>query len=82
MEYSYQGLLTQDDDGYLHLRYNDFIALLTKSIQEQQAVINNLNDKIETQEIDIKSLHEDLVQLNVLVNRIVQNEENQKVAEK
>ena len=47
----------------MSLRYNDFIALLTKAIQEQQEIIDDLkkenkqqNIKIESQSTDIKSL--------------------------
>ena len=34
MGYSEQGFLTEDGEGRLSLRYNDFIALLTKATQE------------------------------------------------
>jgi len=37
------GLLSKGYDGSLELRYNDFIPILTKAIQEQQAQIEQLN---------------------------------------
>ena len=61
--YTDQGFLHKDDKGFMSLRYNDFIALLTKAIQEQQEIIDDLkkenkqqNIKIESQSTDIKSL--------------------------
>jgi len=82
MGYNDLGLLTKDDDGYLHLRYNDFIALLTKGIQEQQAIINNLMEKLEDQEKDIEGLKAEMAQLSSLINQILASEENHIVAEK
>ena len=41
MGYDDQGFLTKADNGNLSLRYNDFIALLTKGMQEQQQTIEN-----------------------------------------
>ena len=46
--YTDQGLLTKDDKGFMSLRYNDFIALLTKAIQEQQLIIENQKNEIRT----------------------------------
>jgi len=37
--------LTKDDKGRISLRYNDLIALLTKGMQEQQELIENLTDE-------------------------------------
>jgi hypothetical protein len=45
--YKGQGFLTEDDEGLLSLRYNDFIALLTKAIQDQQILIEDLKERIE-----------------------------------
>ena len=33
------GLLNQDGNGYYELRYNDFIAIMVKALQEQQTLI-------------------------------------------
>ncbi len=41
--YTDQGFLHKDDKGLMSLRYNDFIALLTKAIQEQQEIIEKQN---------------------------------------
>ena len=46
--YDDQGILTKDSNGNMSLRYNDFIALLTKAVQEQQAIIDNQKKEIET----------------------------------
>ncbi|MEM5566679.1 tail fiber domain-containing protein [Psychroserpens sp. AS72] len=53
--YTDQGFLHKDDNGFMSLRYNDFIALLTKAIQEQQEIIDRQNN-------DIKSLTAELVE--------------------
>jgi len=34
----------------MHLRYNDFIALLIKSMQDQQSIIEELTTRIEVLE--------------------------------
>ncbi len=46
--YDNQGILTKDDKGFISLRYNDFIALLTKAIQEQQEIIEKQNNEIKS----------------------------------
>jgi hypothetical protein len=70
--YTDQGFLHKDDEGYMSLRYNDFIALLTKAIQEQQEII-------EEQDNEIKSMKSELVENNIeqeLINkRLTQLEE-------
>lgn len=43
--YNKQGFLTKDDKGFLSIRYNDFIPILTKAIQEQQAQIEALKSE-------------------------------------
>jgi len=40
------GLLNKDDNGFLELRYNDFIPILTRAIQEQQQEIEMLKEEI------------------------------------
>ncbi|WP_339895763.1 tail fiber domain-containing protein [uncultured Algibacter sp.] len=54
--YTEQGFLTKDDKGFMSLRYNDFIALLTKAIQEQQDIIDSLQSTVGSQQSEIKSL--------------------------
>ncbi len=49
-DYEDQGFLTEDDEGRLSLRYNDLIPLLTKAIQEQQIIIEELKSRIEALE--------------------------------
>ena len=44
------GLISKDNEGSLELRYNDFIPILTKALQEQQAIIEELKARIETLE--------------------------------
>ena len=66
--YEDQGFLTKDDEGRLSVRYNDFIALLTKSVQEQQ-------EQIKSQEQEIAELKEKLSQYDSL-NKRLHNLEN------
>ena len=61
--YTDQGVLTSDDDGHLSLRYNDFISLLTKAIQEQQL-------EKEQQDIKIAALKKQNLVLLELIKRI------------
>ena len=58
--YTDQGILSKDDQGYMSLRYNDFIPVLTKAIQEQQDIISKL-----------KTEHKSLTsQLNLLQTKV------------
>lgn len=45
--YDNQGFLTKNDSGYFNVRYNDFIPLLAKAIQEQQVKIAFLESELE-----------------------------------
>lgn len=47
--YDDQGLLLTDDNGYMSLRYNDFIPVLVKAVQEQQVIIENMQTVIKKQ---------------------------------
>ena len=60
--YSEQGILSKDDQGFMSLRYNDFIPVLTKAIQEQQAIIDK-------QEKRILKLEERLVRLEAIIEK-------------
>jgi hypothetical protein len=51
-----QGFLTKDTNGYLAIRYNDFIPLLVRAVQEQDAKIESQNTKIAELEALVKSL--------------------------
>jgi hypothetical protein len=64
--YMDQGFLTKDDDGYLSVRYNDLIALLTKAIQERQNIIDTQNRKIETFEDQIVVLSKRLKNIEAI----------------
>ncbi|GAB1858305.1 hypothetical protein MHTCC0001_31420 [Flavobacteriaceae bacterium MHTCC 0001] len=55
--YDDQGFLTKDDDGFLSVRYTDFIALLTKAIQEQQSIIETQNNKIDTLTVALQEVN-------------------------
>ncbi|RLD23270.1 MAG: hypothetical protein DRI54_07550, partial [Bacteroidetes bacterium] len=68
--YEDQGFLHKDDEGFMGLRYNDFIALLTKAIQEQQEIIEEQNSKIESQNNEIKSLTSEQQLTNNRLNKI------------
>ncbi|OUR92052.1 hypothetical protein A9Q87_08105 [Flavobacteriales bacterium 34_180_T64] len=50
--YTDQGFLHKDDKGFMSLRYNDFIALLTKAIQEQQELIESQSEEIKALKSD------------------------------
>ena len=47
------GMITEDDDGYLHLRYNDFIPILIKATQDQNKIINKLEKRIKNLEKNV-----------------------------
>ncbi len=54
--YNDQGLLSKDDKGLMGIRYNDFIPVLTKAIQEQQALIEAQQQQMQTQQKEIEAL--------------------------
>jgi len=59
--YTKQGMLIKDDRGFMSLRYNDFIPVLTKAIQEQQEQIEKLKvkaDKVDDLQKQINELKE------------------------
>lgn len=49
MGYTQSGIISKDDNGYYGIRYNDFIPVLIKAVQEQQA-------QIEALKLEIKAL--------------------------
>ena len=55
-----QGFLTKTDAGYLELRYNDFIAILTKGIQELAKMGTEHSVKLQQLEQENKDLRETL----------------------
>ena len=63
-----QGFLTKDDNGYISLRYNDLIPILTKAIQEQQIIINNLQSKVNKQNDRMRAVADN----NELQNKTLQ----------
>jgi len=63
MGYNDQGFLTKADNGNLSLRYNDFIALLTKGMQEQQAIIEQQTIEIKIQNENYEKLLKRIEQL-------------------
>jgi len=48
----------KDTKGYLAIRYNDFIPLLVRAVQEQDARIESQNTKIAELEALVKTLVE------------------------
>ncbi|WP_296386479.1 tail fiber domain-containing protein, partial [Winogradskyella sp.] len=68
--YTDQGFLTKDDDGYLSVRYNDLIALLTKALQEQQLIIEAQNSKDVVQDKFIKEQGKSIEDLVARLNLI------------
>jgi hypothetical protein len=55
-----QGFLTKTDAGYLELRYNDFIAILTKGVQELAKMSTEHSVKLQQLEQENKDLRENL----------------------
>ena len=48
--YKDQGILNKDDKGYMSLRYNDFIPVLTKAVQELKTMNEQLLKRLEALE--------------------------------
>ncbi len=67
--YDDQGLLSKDDKGQLSLRYNDFIPLLTKAVQEQQQIIEQQTSEIEAQNNNYEKLLKRIEQLEKSNNK-------------
>ncbi|NNC44526.1 MAG: hypothetical protein HKN99_01420, partial [Winogradskyella sp.] len=64
---------TKDDKGYISLRYNDLIALLTKAIQEQQDIIDGQKTQIKKLATDNTSLTDTVSDLISRVEKIEAN---------
>ncbi len=64
------GLLSKGYDGSLELRYNDFIPILTKAIQEQQVQIESQNQENRQLRSELESLKE---RMAVLESRMGKN---------
>ena len=83
MAYGYddQGFLKEDDKGLLHLRYNDLIALLTKAIQDQQAIIEEQAVKMDIQNELIEEQSSDIanqkIEIRSFKSKLGRNEEEQ-----
>jgi len=67
--YDDQGLLHKDDKGYISLRYNDFIAILTKGMQEQQEIIDHQQKEIESLKSNQSNLNQRLKTLEASINQ-------------
>ncbi|MEM8764390.1 MAG: tail fiber domain-containing protein [Bacteroidota bacterium] len=61
--YKNQGILTKDDNGYMSLRYNDFVPVLTKAIQEQHTQIQDLQEQNEAMLAQMNRIQKQLTQL-------------------
>ncbi len=72
--YENQGFLTKDDNGYLSIRYNDLIPVLTKAIQEQQAQIEALKSSNTEQ---YKLLSQVLERMDRLENKAQPNQKKE-----
>ena len=62
------GMLTTDDEGHLSLRYNDFIPILTKALQEQQTIIEGQHKDIKQLSAEVSASKKDLANLLTRVN--------------
>ncbi|MCC5924050.1 MAG: tail fiber domain-containing protein [Crocinitomicaceae bacterium] len=56
------GIISIDDNGLLGVRYNDFIPVLTKAIQDQQTMIKELTNEIQILKENQKELQDMLKQ--------------------
>lgn len=56
------GMLRKNENGYFELRYNDFIPIMVKALQEQQEIIENQEEKLEILEARISRLEALLLQ--------------------
>ncbi|MEH6765362.1 MAG: tail fiber domain-containing protein [Aequorivita antarctica] len=65
--YTDQGILSTDDNGFMSLRYNDFIPVLVKAVQEQQKLIEDLQKERDAFEEDYTQNNE---KTNELENRL------------
>ncbi|MEO1547552.1 MAG: tail fiber domain-containing protein [Bacteroidota bacterium] len=68
--YENQGILTKDDNGYLSLRYNDFVPVLTKAIQEQQSQIRDLQQQNDAMLAQMSRIQKQLAQLLSPTNEV------------
>jgi hypothetical protein len=51
-----KGIISKDDNGFYSVRYNDFIPVLVKGMQEQQTVIEEQNQKMNDLQQQINEL--------------------------
>jgi flagellar biosynthesis chaperone FliJ len=58
-----EGLLSSGYDGSLELRYNDFIPILTKAIQEQQQQIESYKSENDNLKSQLQILQEEVEQI-------------------
>lgn len=67
--YKDQGMLVTDDNGKLLLRYNDFIAIIVKALQEQQLIIESKEKSILTLKAEVETLNEKVESLFNIVKQ-------------
>jgi trimeric autotransporter adhesin len=63
------GLLSSTSEGNLELRYNDFIPILTKAIQEQQMTIESLEERHKTQQTELETLRIEMESIKAMLLR-------------
>jgi hypothetical protein len=61
------GLISKCYDGSLALRYNDFIPILTKAIQEQQIQIESQNQENQQLKSELQSIKDELAQIKSMM---------------
>ncbi|MCZ7603179.1 MAG: tail fiber domain-containing protein [Melioribacteraceae bacterium] len=71
------GMLTIDDDGYYHLRYNDLLSPMIKAIQELGMRCEELRMKSEKQIADLRNQHNN--DFNYMVDRLSEYENKLKI---
>ena len=69
-------VFTNPNDGYMGVNYDRFISVLTKAMQEQQEIINDLKSENallkqtdQKREMEIKSLKSDISEIKTMLNQ-------------
>lgn len=71
--YENQGILTKDDGGFMSLRYNDFIPVLTKAVQELKAENDALKTTLGFVQNNTATIQKELAELKAQIKIIAKN---------
>ncbi len=70
--YNDQGLLSKNEEGLMGIRYNDFIPVLTKAIQEQQALIEAQQQQMQAQQQQMQTQQQEIEALKAMLEKIME----------